>query len=405
VARSTSARLRAALVDQLRTRTKGALSSEAVAAALMAVPREIFIPEVLAARGLEAVYRDEAHVTKRDPQGMPLSSSSQPGLMAEMLELLDVHPGQRVLEVGAGTGYNAALLAHLVGPGGRVTAVDVDAGIARRARAALKTAGAKARVVVGDGREGYPARAPYDRIIVTAGAEEIPRAWREQLVDRGRIVLPLRIDRDAGALQLIPSLERRGNSLRSLDMTWGGFMPLHGGDGGWTVPPAQLNAGRTRPSGNRSFVSVSGAGAQRLSDAAAQRLLAAILAPGREPPRARGLTPLVRGHTPALVIYLLTEIGERQRVWVRYAGRDGIGIVDRAGGLGVVSTRSIWTARAGARVQWRLDSYGPSDEAADRLLRLLGVWRALERSENPRLEISAGGTADPMRLRLRWTAG
>jgi protein-L-isoaspartate(D-aspartate) O-methyltransferase len=286
-----------------------------------------------------------------------------------------------------------------------VTTVDVDAGIARRARAALRTARSKAGVVVGDGREGHAARAPYDRIIVTAGAEAIPRAWCEQLVEGGRIVLPLRIDRDADAFQLIPALERRGNRLRSLDMTWGGFMPLHGGDGAWTVPPAWLSAGRTRPGGHSSFISLAGPGSLKLSDGAAQRLLAAILVAGRKPPRARGFTPLVRGHTPALQIYLLTQISERRRVWVRQGDRHGIGIVDRAGGLAVVSTRSIWAPLTAARIQWRLDSYGPSDEAADQLERLLGAWSALGRSGNDRLEIVAGGMTDPMRLRLRWTAG
>ena len=121
---SRSRRLRRQLVEHLRA--DEVLVSPSVTAAFAEVPREQFVPELLEREGLEAVYRDEAVVTKRDARGMPLSSSSQPAIMAKMLELLDLRSGQRVLEIGAGTGYNAALLAHIVGPAGQVTSVDVD---------------------------------------------------------------------------------------------------------------------------------------------------------------------------------------------------------------------------------------------------------------------------------------
>ena len=94
--------LRAALVSELRK--GGTIRTVAVASAFSEVPRELFIPEVAAEGGLEKVYRDEAHVTKKDSRGMALSSSSQPAMMAEMLELLELEPGHRVLEIGAGTG-------------------------------------------------------------------------------------------------------------------------------------------------------------------------------------------------------------------------------------------------------------------------------------------------------------
>src|SRR5437016_1775132 len=111
-----ASRLRADLVRELRE--EGVIGSEAVADAFATVPRERFIPQIVREHGLDAVYRDEAFVTKKDSRGMPLSSSSQPALMAQMLDLLQLQPGQRVLEIGAGTGYNAALLSHLVGPRG-----------------------------------------------------------------------------------------------------------------------------------------------------------------------------------------------------------------------------------------------------------------------------------------------
>ena len=231
----TGHRLRAELVDELRS--KGVVYSDAVADAFATVPRERFIPDVMAERGLEAVYRDQAFVTKKDPRGMPLSSSSQPALMARMLELLDLQPGLHVLEVGTGSGYNAALLAHLVGPRGRVTSIDVDSDLARLAGRALKDSGYRVAVHVGDGREGWKESAPYDRIIVTACADEIRRRWLEQLKDGGLLELPLRLDPDRAAIQVIPVLQRRGDRLRSTALTSGGFMPLHAGDGGWGGVP------------------------------------------------------------------------------------------------------------------------------------------------------------------------
>ena len=248
VARTKSGRFRRRLVAELRTH--GVIRSDPIEAAFLTVPRERFLAGVAADHGLEAIYRDEAIVTKRDSRGMPLSSSSQPALMAEMLELLAARRGDRVLEIGTGTAYNAALLAHIVGPKGHVTSIDVDAELARAARQALREAGYRASIKVADGREGHPSAGPYDRIIVTACADKIPRAWFDQLKDGGLLELPLRLDRDGAAIQLIPVLERQRDRLHSVGLTWGGFMPLHGGDGGWRPPSATLSAGRSAaPSG------------------------------------------------------------------------------------------------------------------------------------------------------------
>ena len=276
------------------------ICSPLVAAAFAAVPRELFIREVAAERGLQAVYRDEAIVTKSDLRGMPLSSSSEPPLMAKMLELLEVQPGHRVLEIGAGTGYNAALLSHIVGPRGRVISIDVDADLARDARRSLRDAGYRAAIAVGDGRRRDPPPAPFDRIVVTACADEIPRAWLEQLVDGGRIELPLRLDPDGAAIQLIPVLQRKGARLRSVGVTWGGFIPLHAGDGGWRPPPAALNAGRSAEGRQSSLVAISGAGLEQLSSGAARRLLAAVLTQSHSPVR-QGMTDLGSNRPPLLL--------------------------------------------------------------------------------------------------------
>src|SRR5919197_269664 len=100
----------------------GVLRDGAVRDAFAATPRHLFLPDL----NLDEVYQDAAIPTKRGSRGEPISSSSQPAIMAIMLEQLRVKPGQRVLEIGAGTGYNAALLAHLVDSGGRVVTLDYD---------------------------------------------------------------------------------------------------------------------------------------------------------------------------------------------------------------------------------------------------------------------------------------
>ncbi|WP_329522084.1 rRNA adenine N-6-methyltransferase family protein [Spirillospora sp. NBC_01491] len=119
----------------------------------------------------------------------PTSSSSAPHVMADMLDALDLHAGMRVLEIGTGSGYNAALLAELAGAE-NVTTVEVDPSLAGHARRALDRAGYPVTVVTGDGMLGHPDHAPYDRIIVTAAVREVPYAWVEQARPGGVILVP-----------------------------------------------------------------------------------------------------------------------------------------------------------------------------------------------------------------------
>lgn len=178
-------------------------------AAFEAVPRHLFVPYyyVAGARGYErrwaespdraarerwvrGAYEDVPLATRlRD--GELLSSSSQPSLMARMLVALRVADGDRVLEIGAGTGYNAALLAHRLGDDGLVTTVDVEPEIAESARRHLASAGYRPAVVTGDGARGVPERAPYDRIIATCALPGVPRAWVEQCRAAARILTPV----------------------------------------------------------------------------------------------------------------------------------------------------------------------------------------------------------------------
>jgi protein-L-isoaspartate(D-aspartate) O-methyltransferase len=202
-------------------RANGHAESPAVQAAFAAVPRHLFVPDV----SVEHAYRDEAIPTKRLDDGEVVSSSSQPAIMATMLEQLDVRRGQRVLEIGAGTGYNAALLAHLVGAGGAVTTLDIDEDIVAAARAHLATAGVGGvDVVCADGWNGHAASAPYDRIVLTVGAHDIAPAWRAQLVPGGRLVMPFTL----AAIQGSIVLEERDGALESLSIRGCQFMRLRG---------------------------------------------------------------------------------------------------------------------------------------------------------------------------------
>ncbi|XVV10572.1 protein-L-isoaspartate O-methyltransferase family protein [Actinoplanes sp. CA-131856] len=178
---------RRGFVEQIR---QGGVSlSPDLAAAFAAVPREAFVPDGFQRRDgtwatpsdadfLDLIYRDDVLVTKVDGR-VPVSSSSQPSLMAMMIEALDVRPGHRVLEIGAGTGYNAALLASL---GAEVVSVDVQPDVALKAREALKTAQIDGvRVEHGDGYAGS-AGDPFDRVIVTVGVAGLSPMWRADVV-------------------------------------------------------------------------------------------------------------------------------------------------------------------------------------------------------------------------------
>lgn len=211
--------LRQHLVDQVRE--QGATTDPLVLDALRTVPRHLFLPDL----SPEQAYKDEAIVTKRDEDGRPISSSSQPAIMAIMLDQLAAKPGQRVLEIGAGTGFNAALLAHIVGEQGRVTSIDLDADTIERARENLDAAGCPAVVLVtGDGALGHQAGAPYDRIIATVGVWDLAPAWRDQLAPGGRLVVPL----DLHGVQRAVAFELAGDHWTSRSAAPCGFMRMRG---------------------------------------------------------------------------------------------------------------------------------------------------------------------------------
>ena len=166
-------------MEFLLTLRRRGIADQAVLRAMDEVPRERFV---------ESTFADSAYAD----QALPIACGqtiSQPYVVAYMTEQLKMESRHRVLEVGTGSGYQAAVLSHLAR---EVVSVERYRTLAEEARARLKALGYEnVDIVVGDGFAGVPDRAPYDRIIVTAAAETIPEALLDQLADGGIMILPL----------------------------------------------------------------------------------------------------------------------------------------------------------------------------------------------------------------------
>ena len=223
----------------------GKLCSPQWQAALRAVPRHELVPHHYrldpytrewtvhqSTDDLNLVYSNTALFVL--PGG--LSSTSMPGLMTRMLEALDIHDGHRVLEIGAGTGYNAALLSHRLGSA-NVFAVDLEAELVELARDRLAHLGYHPTLVAADGVHGLPEHAPYDRLIATCSVPAVPWPWVAQTRDQGLILVDVKIGKQAGNLVL---LRRRGRRAEGrFDPVYGSFMGIrHTGDTYQQSPPA-----------------------------------------------------------------------------------------------------------------------------------------------------------------------
>lgn len=203
------------MVDQLRRRR---IDDESVLRAFEQVPRDLFVAPELAARA----YRDEA---------LPLihqQTISQPYVVALMLQALGLRPGERVLEVGTGSGWCAALLSTITG---HVYSLDRLPAMIELARENLAAAGIdRVELACRDGSLGWPERAPFDAIVVSAAAPEVPAALVAQLERAGRIVVPVGPDPDSQMLTLMKRVRERTYVSRSLGPVQ--FVPLIG-EQGW----------------------------------------------------------------------------------------------------------------------------------------------------------------------------
>jgi len=258
---ATAAQLRHRLVDEL---TRHGWLTEPWRPAFATVPRHAFLPrffrqtpdgtryEAVEADdpgALELIYSNSVLATQLDGDdsrwelarrdgpiaGVPTCSSTQPSLMATMLDALDVADGHRVLEIGAGTGYNAALIAQRLGSPLVTTTVDIDARLVQQARKALTAVGYAVSVAATDGEAGYPDNAPYDRIIATCSVPTVPAAWLAQTRPGGVILTNLHREIGGGLLLRLTVDETGAASGHLLD-DYGSFMPLR------SCPTAQTSA-------------------------------------------------------------------------------------------------------------------------------------------------------------------
>ena len=210
--------LRHRLVEDLVSQR--AIRSQPIRQAFEEVPRHLFVPRV----DIATAYSNKPIFVRWDA-GIPISSSSEPRMMAIMMEQLGVEPGSRVLEIGAGTGYNAAILANVAGDEGSVITVDIDQDIVDEAAGNLARTGySNVKAICGDGFVGFPEEQPYDRIAVTVGAYDVSPHWVDQLREGGVIVVPLWFR----GFCLSVALEKRDDELVGLSATPCLFIPMRG---------------------------------------------------------------------------------------------------------------------------------------------------------------------------------
>ncbi|AJE81559.1 protein-L-isoaspartate(D-aspartate)O-methyltransferase [Streptomyces albus] len=225
------AQLREALAQRLVD--SGHLRSQAAIDAFRTTDRHAFLPGV----DLQRAYKEDAVPIKHDEHGEMISCISAPSVVATQLEQLGALPGHKVLEAGAATGYNAALLGKIVSPGGQVWTLDVDKDLVAGASKHLAEAGIdNATAVMADGAAGLPEHAPYDRIQFTVGAGDVPAKILEQLAPDGRLVLPMRI---RGSISRSFAFERDGDTWKTVSCEMATFVPLRKGvcDDVYTLVP------------------------------------------------------------------------------------------------------------------------------------------------------------------------
>lgn len=203
---------RRALVEKLLR--EGYIRRREVAEAMLRVPRELFVPEGL---------REYAYEDRPLPIGMGQTISA-PHMVAYMVEAAEIGRGDKVLEVGTGSGYHAAVMAELVGPEGHVYTVERIPELAEQAKRRLEALGYNnVTVVVADGSKGYPPAAPYDKIVVTAAARRIPPELVRQLKVGGIMVIP--VEEEPG-YQVLYKVVKKPEGLEVVRLLPVAFVPL-----------------------------------------------------------------------------------------------------------------------------------------------------------------------------------
>jgi methyltransferase of ATP-grasp peptide maturase system len=242
----------------------GVLDDPAWRTAVESVPRHVFVPRFYVQqpdgnwsetaadsdRWLDAVYEDAPLVTALaetdNGARVTVSSSTKPALMLRMLHALQVRDGHRVLEIGTGTGYNAALLTHRLGDE-NVFSVDIGADLVREARERLAGLGYAPTLAVVHGGNGLPEHAPYDAVLATCSVPAVPWTWAEQVHVGGRVLVDVKRGTHAGNLVL---LRREENRLEGRFLArWATFMGIRDTD---TAPPAVAGVSVEPEAGKRT---------------------------------------------------------------------------------------------------------------------------------------------------------
>ncbi|MDX3204801.1 methyltransferase, FxLD system [Streptomyces scabiei] len=363
--------------------SKGWAPSPQVQAALREVPRHRFVPETR----LEAAYHDDlAVVTVRESPQTALSSVSAAWLQADMIEQLRLEPGMTVLEVGSG-GYNAELLAHVLGERGRVVTVEVDPYVVHRTQRLCAEAGSgRVTAVLGDGRLGAPSHVPangFDGIVITHNASDIAPAWREQLAEGARLVVPLEMGGYTRSLTLV----RRGDVLHCEHWTYCGFVRDRGA-AARTAPAVPLADGK---------VTVRWEDGTPADTAGLDEAL-------RGPRHERSTSLVVRGifNFETLQVYAATTLPG----FCRLSAPKGSTFVEQQdaaailadGSLAYLTYRKVRDAPepADRMTEFFIHAYGPAaEEVAERFAECVRVWdREVRESGYPPMTVHPAATPD-----------
>ncbi|WP_307847216.1 methyltransferase, FxLD system [Streptomyces sp. F63] len=373
--------LRDAMVQRLIE--LGAARDPRVLAAFRSVPRHLATPGLAMAKAYDAEY---AAVTKTDAEGVDISSVSAPRIQALQIEQAGIQPGMRVLEIGSG-GVNAAYLAELVGERGHVVTMDIDRDVTRRAEDFLTATGHRnVTVVTGDGELGAPGHAPYDRIVVTVQAADVPPAWVHQLQQGGRLVVPLRM---RGMTRTV-ALVRDGEHLVSDGLELCGFVPMQGA-GENRVRLAVLHD----PQGEEVALRLDGH-----PEPDPEALRAALHAPRAE--AWSGVTLAGEESNEHLDLWLMTALDNLPLMAAKPAARQR-GLVASASPLGVPTLvegdsfayRTVRRTDHPDRFELGAVGHGPQGKAvAERLVEEIRTWDRSHRGHPAHVEIHPAGTPD-----------